>query len=61
MDLWLHFFRSALASVSEIRKPVDAAEHAAEIADAALEAYGKRERGEVSVKGLETAKEKSRR
>jgi hypothetical protein len=62
MDLWLHFFRSALASVGGAdRTPVRAAEHAAEIADEALEAYGKRERGEISVKGLEKAKEKSKR
>ena len=51
---WLQFFKCTLAGVSgdENLKPVPAAEHAAEIADAAVASYLKRLNGEVKVKGL---------
>jgi hypothetical protein len=54
MNLWLQFFRSALAGASAdiLVKPEGVAEYAAQIADAALEAYRKRESGAVLVKGL---------
>jgi hypothetical protein len=51
---WLQFFKCTLAGVaSDINlQPVAAAEHAAELADAAVPAYLKRLTGEVKVKGL---------
>jgi hypothetical protein len=54
MNLWLQFFRSALAGASADvwEKPAAVAEYAAQIADAAIDAYRKRESDEVFVKGL---------
>jgi hypothetical protein len=68
-DLWLHFFRSALAGVSGDIHLATAtihlaaqprAEFAAQIADAALEAYAKRWGDEAPMKELKGLKEQSR-
>ena len=61
MDLWLHFFRSTLAGVGgDIDlEPVEVADRAARIADAALDEHAKRQHGEVHAKGKD-AKEQNR-
>jgi hypothetical protein len=54
IQTWVQFFKCTLAGVGSDTnlQPVAAAEHAAEMADAAVASYLKRLNGEVKVKGL---------
>jgi hypothetical protein len=54
IEQWAQFYKCTLAGVASDTnlQPVPAAEHAAELADAAVASYLKRLTGEVKVKGL---------